>query len=70
MQNSTKRQGPLGTRFEPQIRSSVTAGGSLAVSGHRGKWSLDKMLGLTADKIRGWGSDEAGELGATQQGTL
>ena len=51
MQNSTKQQGLLGTRFVPQIRSSVIAGGSLAVPGHRAKWSLDKMLGLTADKV-------------------
>lgn len=48
---STKQQGLLGTRFEPQTRSLVIAGGSSAVPGHRAKWSLDKMPGLTADEV-------------------
>lgn len=54
--DSTKHQGLLGTRFEPQIREFGHCRGSSAVPGHRAKWSLDKMLGLTAD--------EKGENGA------
>ena len=52
------------------MRSTVTAGGSAAVPGHRAKWPLEEMGEAQSGESGGWGSDEVGELGVTWQETL